>query len=276
MARLISDRYRSESSHPAIPRTCDDTHWLMIASPKDLAKAVIDRWHHMVAGEYETPPCPSEKLLRNLVEVANLAAALPDEGRYPQFNIVALPPGDNAKWTEGLSRWPFENARPLSPTEFQRLAPVVDAKKSAIWVEWQAAGWKIAGLIDLGTSWHRARMGLAYFYRPPSCLLVQVDGPERLRVYQGEFRVATLAYGKIENVKGIGMNVPLHAPTNRGLEAMAADLVRPSVEDASEFEGFEFIALCIRGLRIRSALKATVVLSSLCRLNSCGRLPALR
>lgn len=215
----------------------------MRAFPKHLAKVVVDRWNHMVAGDYETPPCPPEKLLRELLEIAHLAAGAPEEARYPQFNVVAVPSEDEVQRNRIERRWPFKEPRPLSVNELRSLAPAVDAKKSAVWVEWKKDGWQVVGLVDLGTSWHRARMGLEYQYRRPSCLLVQVEGPSRMRVYQGEFRVAMLMNGQIEGHEGVDLHISLHPPANAGLAAMNQDLVRPEVEEISEWHGFEFIAL---------------------------------
>jgi hypothetical protein len=71
----------------------------------------------------------------------------------------------------------------------------------------------------------------------------QVERPGRIRVYQGTFHVATLSDGTIEGYDGISLHLSLHGAANRGLRAMASDLIRPSVESAKEFYNFEFLAL---------------------------------
>jgi hypothetical protein len=215
----------------------------MRAFPKDLAKVVAKRWEHMVMGDYETPPCPPVTKLSELLEISYLAAGAPEEARYPQFNLVALPRGKAVHRDRIESRWPFDEPRLLSVSELQRLAPAVDFKKSAIWVEWDKDGWLIVGLADLGTSWHRARVGLEYRYQHPSCLLVQIEGPSRMRVYQGAFRVAVLTSGRIEGRQDADITLSLHSAVDAGLASMSEHFVRPIIEEAHEFVSFEFIAL---------------------------------
>ncbi|HEV2551374.1 MAG TPA: hypothetical protein VGU20_28955 [Stellaceae bacterium] len=113
-------------------------------------------------------------------------------------------------------------------------------------MEWTDDGWRIAGLVDLGTSWHRARLGLEYRYRAPSSLLVQVDRPGRIRVYQSGFHVATLADGEIQghqSIIDVSTITLLHSPVSAGLYHMRKEIHRPKIEEAREFAEFEFIAL---------------------------------
>jgi len=97
--------------------------------------------------------------------------------------------------------------------------------------------------VDLGTSWHRSRIGLGYTYNQPSALLLQIDRPGRIRVYQGSFHVATLSDGKIEGTGGIDFHLSLHEPCSRGLDAMREHITPPNFEEPREYEGFEFIAI---------------------------------
>jgi hypothetical protein len=159
----------------------------MAAFPIDLARAVHDRWDKMVAGDYVTPPCPPLPMLKHLLEACYLAANVPEETRYPRFNVIAIPKEGFSQSERIEGQWQFLSPRPYNVGELRRLAPAVDLKKSAIWVAWDGQGLQIVGLIDLGTSWHRARSGLGYRYQYPSSLIVQIDRPGRLRVYQGPF-----------------------------------------------------------------------------------------
>lgn len=146
------------------------------AFPNTLATIVLKRWDYICSGDYVTPPCPPQKLLRALVETAYLAASAPEEDRFPEFNIVATPIGTVGDELHIGYRWPFSDPRPLTVSELRRLAPAVDVKKSAIWVQWSDAGLHVSGLVDLGTSWHRARVGLEYKYQSPTCLLIRSSG----------------------------------------------------------------------------------------------------
>ena len=213
------------------------------AFPEDLAHIVAQRWNSVCAGDYAAPPCPPEKLLQEVLEVAYLTASAPEEDRFPKFNLVCFPKSQSDAGDPVGYRWKFIDSRPLSVGELRRLAPASDLRKSAIWLEWDDLAWQISGLIDLGTSWSRARAGLEYHYQLPSCLLVEIDRPGRLRIYQGQFHVASLADGTIDRPFGIDMHLSLHEPAHRGLSTMKDEIVRPEVEHPREFTGFEFIAL---------------------------------
>lgn len=211
------------------------------AFPIDLARVVTERWDNICGGSYVTPPCPGKRLLKSLLEIAYLAASAPEEDRFPQFNILAAPVDINDNHIG--QRWKFKDSRDLTVAEMRRLAPAADVRKSAIWLTWDDSRWRIEGLVDLGTSWHRSRIGLGYSHNQPSALLVQIDRPGRIRVYQGSFHVATLSDGKIEGIGGIEFHLSLHEPCNRGLRAMQELIASPVFEEQREYEGFEFIAL---------------------------------
>jgi hypothetical protein len=214
----------------------------MNAFPKDLAKRVSERWSTMIAGDYTAPPCPPLDLLKELLEICFLSANIPDEGRLPKFNVIATPvqqPFDGVRYEKP---WPFLQPRTLSIAEFRALAPATDLRKSAIWVSWNETEWKIVGIVDLGTSWHRARMGFEYAYQAPSRLFIQVDRPGRLRVYQGQFLVASLSDGALIPEKS-DYHLALHSVANSGLIAMDENLIRPKREYIKEWAEFEFMAL---------------------------------
>ena len=196
-----------------------------------------------VAGDYVVPACPPLPRLKELLEIAYLAGNAPEEGRYPHFNIVAVPASSPAEREDIGQGWRFDTTRSITVAELRRLAPAVDIKKSGIWAAWGSEGWRLVGLVDLGTSWHRARMGLEYRYRHPSCLIIQVDRPSRMRVYQGGYHVATLADGKIEAHRSVPFHLSLHNPANAALKILEPEFIRPTKEEPREFINFEFLAL---------------------------------
>lgn len=205
----------------------------------NVAKKVCSRWHSMVAGEYTAPPCPPSRVLAELLEKINFAAGFPEEGRYPRFSVTA---------TDGKtvvpSIWRFQKPRPLNVTELRRLIPTTDPHKSAVHAEWTREGQlSIVGIQDLGTSWHRARNGLAYHYKAPATLLVEVERPNRINIYQGPYRVATFSDGEFNEVQGVDLSLFLHAPTKAGLADLFERIKRPSDEPPREYGDFEFIAL---------------------------------
>lgn len=213
------------------------------AFPRDLARVTTQRWENICGGEYVAPPCPPKKLLQELLEVVYLTATAPEESRFPSFNVVTAPAGPDGDGLDLGRRWAFDQKRQLSVSELRRLAPAVDLRKSAIWIEWDSDRWAIVGLVDLGTSWHRARMGLEYNYRHPSCLLLQIDRPGRIRVYQGGFQVATLSDGEITGHEGIELQTALGPAAANGLRILGKEIIWPKIEEPREFENFAFTAL---------------------------------
>ena len=213
------------------------------AFPRDLAKIVADRWDHMVAGDYITPPRPPNRLFRELLETAYLSAGLPEEGRYPQFNVVAVPNSNSDSHRYLGEVWYFDEPRPLTVDEIRRLAPAVDFNKSGILARWDPKHWRIAGLVDFGTSWSRARLGLQYHYRFPECLFVQLDRPGRIKVYQGQYLVAALVDGQLERHKDFDFNLTLHNATHNGLRKLWREIKHPKLEEPRDYDSFVFIAL---------------------------------
>ena len=138
--------------------------------------------------------------------------------------------------------YPFEGLRSVSVSELRRLAPATDYKKSAIWIVWDDTEIFIAGICDLGTSWHRARMGLAYSYKVPSALIIQMDRPGRIRVYQGAFAIGSLSDGEL-SASGVEMQLFMHSAVGAGLEKLFDEFSIPEFEAPRDFEGFWWIAL---------------------------------
>jgi hypothetical protein len=210
--------------------------------PRDLADAVSANWANMVSGQYVTPPCPPKPLLRKILESCYLAAGAPEEARYPQFNVVVTA-GNTDHIDEAITTYKFDVRREVSVEELRRLAPATDFRKSAIWLIFNDKETHIAGLCDLGTSLHRARLGLTYSYRVPSALLVQVDRPGRLKVYQGQFAVASLSDGTL-SLNRINIPLFLHKVAHDGLRCLAKSFTVPELEQPRDFESFWFTALC--------------------------------
>jgi hypothetical protein len=210
--------------------------------PQDLAKAVFERWNEVVLGDYLAPPCPPLPLMKKLFDICYFAACLPEESRYPQFNVVALPEDGLRTSSYVGSIWEI-SPRSLTIDEIHRLAPAADSKKCAILVTWNETSWRVRGLADLGASWHLKRIGLAYKGWSLQSLIIQTDRPGRMRIYQGSFHVATLTEGEIQGLNNIEPKVFLHPPVLAGLERLAQEIERPAYENLQDALEFEFIAL---------------------------------
>jgi hypothetical protein len=214
----------------------------MAKFPKDLADVVFLRWNELVAGEYEAPRCPTKALLRKILEACYLAACAPEEARYPAFNVLVTPELADHDLRDVLNIYKFDKKRPVTIDELRRLAPATDSKKSAIWITFNDNEIFVSGMYDLGTSWHRARLGLTYNYHVPSALLVQVDRPGRVKVYQGQYAIASLSNGTL-SVHQIDIPLFLHKSVRSGLEKIAESLTEPNLETPRDYEGFWFTAL---------------------------------
>lgn len=219
----------------------------------EVAKVVSERWNHVVAGDYTPPPCPEKSVLRDLLQAVNYASGFPEEGRYPRFNVTAT---NGSPQNPGV--WRLSQPRPLTVSELRRLIPATDVCKSAVHVEWHPDdSLSITGIHDIGTSWHPARMGLSYQYDVPHTLLVEVERPNRLHIYQGQHRIATFSDGKLHVPIGLDLPLFLHDHANIGLSDLSERLIQPADEPPHEYENFEFIALwnCYAGI-VNSISKA--------------------
>lgn len=206
---------------------------------EDVAAAVCKRWKNLVAGEYVPPPCPPRAVLHSLLQIVNYAAGFPEEGRYPKFNVTAT---RVKQPTDGV--WRFVDPRPLTVPELRRLIPATDHRKSAIHVEWNSAGsLRLAGVHDLGTSWHRAREGLSYHYSAPPTLFIEVERPNRLNIYQGAYRIAAFADGEADLNGDLATAFFLHESTRGGLLDLASRIKEPEDEPIREYDQFQFLAL---------------------------------
>jgi hypothetical protein len=120
---------------------------------------------------------------------------------------------------------------------------------------------KILGLVNLGTSWSSARRGLTYNYAPPPfALLIRVDGPGHISVYQGEFLIAELLSGKIQSLQfeaNLGFLAASIEIFSKGLNAIRQAIHPPEYEPAEEWHSFEWtaytntIASVINGIELR-------------------------
>ena len=212
--------------------------------PSHLADTVIERWENLVDGNYVAPPCPPKALLKELLETCHLVACAPEEGRYLGFNIVASPKNFSlASRPVPVNEWKLSSPRRFDFDQLRRLAPATDIKKSAIHVEWSQNQLRIVGLLDLGTSWFRARIGLEYKYPFLSSLLINVESPSRMRVFQKNYRIAELHNGAIVGAESVPIPLFLHEPVGTALETLIPEIAPPHVEPAQDYEGFAFTAL---------------------------------
>lgn len=212
-----------------------------LAYPKDLAGHVHARWDNLVAGSYKAPPCPPKSLLTKLLDTIYISSRISDEGRYPSFRLIAFPESQSSVLESQFEVFRFSEARPLTVSELTRLAPATDVKKSAILTEWRGHQWAIAGLVDLGSDWTYARSGFSYNYLAVPSLLVEVDSQARLSVYQGDYLVASLANGILEEFD-IKIELSLYGPAKDGLSVIGPLLTPPELASMRDFHEFAHMA----------------------------------
>ena len=173
--------------------------------PAELAKQTCKGWAHLVAGDYSPPPLPNQSQLRELLEIAYLAGMETDESRPLRFMLCCTKnssPITRLGDRNTVESWEVTPSRPFNIQEIRRLAAVTDLDASAIWVSFTndpSNKLEIRGLVNLGRSWSVARNAFAYHYdHLPHALLVRVIAPGRMAIYQGSYRMATLAGGQLE------------------------------------------------------------------------------
>jgi hypothetical protein len=220
-------------------------------SPNQLAKGVEKLWTTFVVGEYVHPPLPSHLQLRSLLEVAYLAGMETDEGRPSRFLICCTQISESVlrqstrPIVESLS---FKSDRPFGIQELSRLAASVDVDASAIWVRFgedTKEPLMIHGLMNLGSSWVNARNAYAYHYDPlPEALLVRVDGPGDLKVYQGRYLIAAMKSGSIRlggTISTLDL-LGIHRLIREGHDLLRKRIKAPKHEEVKEWYEFEWLS----------------------------------
>jgi hypothetical protein len=173
--------------------------------PGDLARQVSSIWTTYIGGDYIRPPLPDEMRLRSLLEVAYLAGMETEEARPLKFTLCCTPKLEVVHrygQDSFVEAWPFATDRPFSVQEIRRIVVATDIDTSAIWVRFSEnpdEPLSIHGLLNLGSSWTNARNAFSYHYDSlPEALLVRVQAPGHLIVYQGEYSIASLQAGKLQ------------------------------------------------------------------------------
>ncbi|HEY0737190.1 MAG TPA: hypothetical protein VGD69_19895 [Herpetosiphonaceae bacterium] len=220
--------------------------------PRNLADKVADRWNHLVIGQYDLPPCPSRKVLKQILEVCYLASLETEEARQLIFSICCTPEIDEVRCHNSndlVEAWAFDSDRALTIGEVRRLATTASSESVAIWlryVDQPDPKAVIHGLINPGSSWMTARRALSYSYAsPPSALIIRVSGPGRLAIYQGLFRIATLSSGHIklsspEDTPAISF-YGVHSFFEEGTALLREYIEPPQYEPLNEWYNFEWI-----------------------------------
>lgn len=214
---------------------------------KDLAAMVIRRWDRVVGGR-PTPPRPSDAALRRILEVLYQTSLETEEARPLRFMAIVTPCGAPVVRQQSEQAIPcmaFAADRTFDSSELRRLALTTNVDSSALWVAHDSSTDEVVirGIMDVGTSWTSARRGFSQgYWSMPDALIVRVLRAGHLVVYQGDYAVARLRSGHLEQaVVDIHANLGVHQITEEGLDLLEPNLSRPKRQpDEHNWATFEF------------------------------------
>jgi hypothetical protein len=143
-----------------------------------------------------------------------------------------------------LQVWRFSEARPVSASEFRRLAPATEAASTSILVEHDHKEVRTVGLVHTGSAWEISRRGFDYNMEPPpNALNIAVEAPGCLSVFQGGYLFARLAEGRLGRQAAVSSTeFPWFSDMNDGLALLRKQLTRPEHEPEREYCEFEYLA----------------------------------
>lgn len=172
------------------------------AYPSEFARFVQGRW----SSSGGLHPFPELATVEHLLSVCYQASLLREEARPVTFRTVlaepALFPADGLPPQE-LQRLAFAHSLPFDTVELRRLSVASDPRRTLIGVQGEGNGdLRVWGLISSGTWWLRDVQGgrRAGASLPPA-LVVQVDAPGGLAVYQGSQLIGSLRQGRISGCR---------------------------------------------------------------------------
>ncbi len=215
-----------------------------------LAREIRDNWG--LWGAEQSVPLPSMKQLISLLEAAYLAGMKTEEGRRLSFVVCCLPRSGEVVQdlpydaTESIDSWVFDRDRDLNIEELRRLSVSTDIDSSAIWVRFPEepdGPMSIHGLLNLGSSYGKARKAFGYTYSPlPRALSIRVEFPGKLAIYKGNYPIALFQDGRIQIPLPIGELKGAHPIFSSGIDLISDEITRPKHDSSVGGVKFEWIA----------------------------------
>lgn len=233
------------------------------AFPADLAADVLEKWTTKAVGVFKRPPLPSRAQLLRLLEAAYLAGHETEEGRPIRFTLCCTPEVDAVRrfqQDDTVEAWRFASPRPFDVQELKRLAVTTDIDAAAIWVRFpdlSTGAPEVAGILNLGRSWAAARQAFSLHYDAlPDALIIRVDGPGTMTVYQGQIPLATLDGGRLHDVgQGLGSLHGIQALVTDGHQRLSHMIEAPRHAPAAMARDFEWTAYTNLLLALANAVK---------------------
>jgi hypothetical protein len=218
--------------------------------PSDLVALVRKRWGNYIGGQFEWPALPRGEHLQRLFEVAYFASLEREEGRSLEF-AMCFSNDSNVVRPDSSEHIPmirFAESRPLTISGIRALAPAASRRNAALVIAEavKGRGLVVTGILNIGSDLYRARAGKTFVYRsPPHVLMIDVPAPGTLRVYAGQYRIATLdrgAFASVEMVSSIDF-VGAGKLLSLGGESLHRRIREPRREPPREWSDFEWTAL---------------------------------
>jgi hypothetical protein len=235
------------------------------AFPNDLAEQVMARWQTFVAKhDQPAPPLPGVEELRFVLETAFVASFAREEGRNLRFVLCCSPlatvPREGA--TDAVPLVAFQDRRPLTVDTLRSLGPAVSPANAAILVQCPTgggpAGCAVVGVLNVGTTFARARRGRSIYHRAAAyALVIDVRDAGELHIYRGAIKLATLKGGSLQDQLAFSELefLPISDILTAGAQALGASFERPATEPGRETSDFEWTALLNTVLAIVNGLE---------------------
>lgn len=194
----------------------------MIYYPPDLIPEIKKIWSNIIPPSAEKPPkLPSDKVLRNLFDIAYQTSLKTEEQRNLTYCLYVCSKDEFEGFIQHEEYYykgvlhnfykdkphflRFRRRRKFSISELRRLAPATNPSHIAIGVEPLGSGdLGIWGLIDFGSSWGklvRGEIGSAKL--PPNILIITSSEPGHIKISRSGHDLITFKGGQINYGKSV-------------------------------------------------------------------------
>lgn len=222
--------------------------------PKNIAKILTKRWNQYIGGDYTPPILPPPKILEIILDYAFYASLETEEDRPVRFNLCINSSSYELKRqyskSNDLEIWKFTEPRTFTIQEIRRLSVATNFQTSAIWVRYSKDKTNklfITGIINLGESWEKARNAVSYNYENlPDALLVKVESPGKILIYQGNNCVETFIKGQIRKRESVPELMDLYGAYklfNETQKLLRPRIKRPKHEYIKKWHEFEWLSI---------------------------------
>jgi hypothetical protein len=166
--------------------------------PTELAEYILENFKEgeLFNSEIEKwmlVPTPELKLLKQLLFTVYQASLLPEEGRFPKFNVIYYPDSESTAFYNTIK---FKEKIEFNLKQIIKLAPVINYKSQYLILE---SDLKIAGILDISEDYYNSikEDDKCKDFEPPYNLIISVESMGYLVIKKGGHKIATYIEGKI-------------------------------------------------------------------------------